>query len=315
MSRRRHICPHCGHDHTTFFERILEVFNRPTNVNQGRSGAGRCGKCNGRIEYEIADLERKDDEILRLEREIVVGMSATGFSLHTLRGVPGTGDCSMIDPTKDIIAVGTTRWLQWSTLPIGSKLKPGAPVVVTTGDKSIAIAQGSSPDGDPTKFSVTVDPAEALPTFGLTISGTSLDGTPISSTFTLPLGPASSTGGNPALGFDLSLLASAPVAPGGGGTGPTAPTLITTTPSSINGTVGDTPTALKVVDDQGNDVTASSTYASADPTIATVDATGLITLVGPGTTSINVTNGSLTTSVAVTSAAVAAPAAPSSPAV
>lgn len=249
-----------------------------------------------RIEWELA-------EIARLDREIVVAMSATGFALHMLRAAPGTGDDSMIDPTKDIVAAGTTRWFQYSTLPIGGKLKPGAPVSITTGDVRISLGIGVSPDGDPTKFSATVPADEPNATFGITLQGTSLDGSPLAKTFTIPIGPVGSTGGTPATDFDLTLLASAPVAPGGGGTTPPAATSISAAPSSISGIVGDPATALKITDNNGNDVTASSTYASADPTIATVDASGNVTLVGAGTTSINVTNGSLTTSVSVTSAA------------
>lgn len=275
----------------------------------------RLGWDDKRILAEDLRIERELAEIARLDREIVVAMSATGFRLEYIETPRAGTGATMIDPTKDIIAIGTKRWLRWSTLPIAGRLKPGAPVSVTTGDTSVAIATGVSPDGDPQTFSVTVDPAEVKTAFGITIQGIALDGTPIASTFSIPLGPAGSTGGVPATSFDLTLLASAPVAPGGGGTTPPAATSISATPASISGTVGDPATALKVVDNNGNDVTASSTYASADPTVAAVDTAGNVTPVGTtgGSTTINVTNGALTTSVSVTYAAAAAPASPAAP--
>lgn len=298
----KHECPHCGADHTKFFDRLLEIFNRPTNVAQPRTGSGRCGACNGPLAYHIVDLERtilrKDEEILRLEREIVVGLSAIGFRLEQIdQPRAGIGASDMIDPTKNGVAVGTTGWFQYSTLPIGGKLKPGAPVSITSGDKSITFGIGVSPDGDPTKFSAAVDAAETLASFGVTIAGTSLDGSAIQSTFSVPVLPAGSTGGTLATGFDLVQLASAPVAPGGGGTSPD--TSIAASPSSLALSLSSAPTAKLSVAGQpsGADVTASSTYTVDNPAVATVAADGTVTAISAGSFNVAVANGSLTTSV------------------
>lgn len=190
----------------------------------------------------------------------------------------------MIDPTKDGVALGTTGYFSASTLPLASKLKLGTAPSFTTGDTSVTLS--ASPDGDPFKVAAAVALTETLTSFGITVSGTSLDGTAISSNFSIPVLPAGTTGGVPATAFDLIQIpnpAAPPPPPP-----PPPPVTPVASPASVSLAVGATQ-PLSVTETSG-DVTASSTYASDNNAVATVDTTGVITGVSAGSANVTVTD-------------------------
>jgi hypothetical protein len=188
----------------------------------------------------------------------------------------------MIDPTKDGVAQGTTGYFSASTLPIASKLKVGTTPQFRTGDTSVTL--GPTPDGDPFKVAASVALTDALPSFGLTVFGTSLDGSVISSDFTIPILPAGSTGGVPATGFDLTQITAAAA----GVTTPPPPGSPVASPAAV--TVAAGATQQLAVTETSGDVTATSTYVSDNTAVATVSAAGLITGVTPGAANVTVTD-------------------------
>lgn len=76
------------------------------------------------------------------------------------------------------------------------------------------------------------------------------------------------------------------------------PPSITVTPASVSVAVG--ATQQLAVSDGTKDVTAQSAFTSGDATIATVDASGLVTGVAAGSTSVGVSEGTASTVVPVT---------------
>jgi len=240
---------------------------------------------------ELRKIEADEREIAGLLREDVLSKSATAFSL---RQINFEGGHMAIDPTKNGVVQGTTGYFQASTLPIGSLLKPGTVPTFSTGDTSVTLAP--TPDGDPNKIAASVALTEALPSFGLTISGTALDGTAISTTFNIPVLPAGSTGGVPATGFDLTQVTAAAAGVGGGtgpGTGGTGTLSVTPSTASLSLASG----ATQQLTPTDSNTAAAFTYVSDTPTVATVSSTGLITPVSVGTANITITDGAGNTSV------------------
>lgn len=75
-------------------------------------------------------------------------------------------------------------------------------------------------------------------------------------------------------------------------------TTITVSPATKTLVVG--ATQQVTVSEDSNDVTGSSTFASSDTGVATVNASGLVTAVAPGTATITATKGGATATVAIT---------------
>lgn len=88
----------------------------------------------------------------------------------------------------------------------------------------------------------------------------------------------------------------------GFGFSPTPLTAISATPATLTFDLSDNtpPQQLTVVDSNAQNRTATASYGSEDPTIATVSATGLVTKHAAGSTAITVSYGGLSDTVAVT---------------
>lgn len=102
--------------------------------------------------------------------------------------------------TLNGVVVGSSGVFQASPLPPNGLLAKGTSYSFTTGDTSVALS--ASPDADPTKVVATVDIAEALPTFGITVAWTDSAGNAHTKSFDIPvLQPAV-----PATDVDLTQL-------------------------------------------------------------------------------------------------------------
>jgi hypothetical protein len=240
---------------------------------------------------DAAKIEGQLAEITSLLSRVVVAISATGIRLIQLNALdapaPQGAHDMPIDPTLNGIAKGTTGYFQASPLPAGGQLKAGTGFTFTTGDTSVSL--GPTPSGDATMIAATVAAGETLPSFGLTVSAIALDGTPLQTTFTIPVLPGGSTGGTPATSIDLNQITAAAA---GGTTTPPPPPPVNpvASPASVSVAVGATQ-ALAISETSG-DVTSTSTFASDNPAVATVDGTGVVTGISAGNANVLVTDAS-----------------------
>lgn len=233
------------------------------------------------LQKEVAGLRKDEhDERARMEAELreltlllgqlVVGMSATDVRLTEI--IEGVN--MPILPTNGVPLGGSTTF-QASPIPEKGLLKPGTTWSFETGDTSVTLSPAD--DGDTTKIKASVALTETLPSFGLTVKGTGLDGTLINRTFVIPVQP--SVGAVSATDVDLNQVSTAP---------PPPPVTPVASPASVSLAPGASQ-QLAITETSG-DVTATSTYVSDNTAVATVDAGGNITGVANGSANVTVTD-------------------------
>jgi hypothetical protein len=121
---------------------------------------------------ELHDIVESLREITSLLRRAVLGISATTGTITQI----GIGE-PMIIGVK--VGLSGTFQVTWN-----GAIKQGS-TTWKTGDPSVTLT--ASPDGDTTKVIATVATGETLPSFGLTASAVSSDGSTITSDASIPV--------------------------------------------------------------------------------------------------------------------------------